>query len=229
MFATGPANNCYLDLYSTDAYASLSAFKGLTTLRTIEVMLDVMLLDLGSSSNNQVIAGEAASTRWDVDNNGIVAAPLTGLSFKVTRAATTYTATPSTTTPAYGKRYTFWGRDNGSTVTALVNGAAGTNVTYTALQAADPIVTPITFEFGRFGGGGGMRMRLYEAAIRANGVLVFHVRPRLWMASSATPQTVPDLSGYGNDLAVSGGFGISYDYRASWSRQVPYSGKENFG
>lgn len=228
MFATGPANNCALEMFTTDAYASITTFKGMENIRTLEVMIDLMLTGIASSTSNLNIFGESNSFFFDVDYNGAVANPLSGLRFVVTRSGQK-TATPSDVTPDFGKRYTLWAKDDQSTVQARINGASGTGVTYTTTEAATKIVSPSTdIHIGVFGTPN-IQMHLYEAAIRVNGRLVFHVRPRLYMETSASPGTIPDLSGYGNDLTVGGTHGTDYRYIPSWSRQVPYSGKENVG
>lgn len=228
MFATGPANNCALELFTTDAYASITTFKGMENIRTLEVMIDLMLLGIASSSSNINVFGESNSFFWDLDYNGAVTDPMSGLRFVVTRGGQK-TATPSDTTPSFGKRYTLWAKDDQSTVQARINGASGTGVTYTTTEAATKIVSPSTPIRIGVAGIPNIQMLLYEAAIRVNGRLVCHARPRLWMESSATPGTIPDLSGYGNDVTVGGAHGTDYRYAPSWSRQVPYSGKENVG
>lgn len=231
MFSTGPANNCALEMYSLDSYATIATVRGMENIRRLELMLDLELLDMDSSSANMKIIADAITTNFvfiDVDYNGAVATPLSGLRFCVNRGSQK-TATPGDTTPDFGKRMTLWLKDDQSTVTARLNGSSGTGVTYTAAEAASSIVSPTGPITIGTGGTPGIQMRLYEAAIRVNGNTVFHVRPRLYMADSATPETVPDLSGYGNDMHVFGTLNSTYRYIPSWSKEVPFAGKENAG
>lgn len=230
MFATGPANNCALEMFTTDAYGSILTNYGMENIRTLELMLDLEILAVDSASD-QLLFGESNSFFIDMDCNGPSATPLSGLRAVIKRNST-MSATPADTTPEYARRLTLWVKDDGSTIQFRTNGLSGTDVTYTATEASYPIVTPMTPASPIYIGRGTSLtylLRLYEAAIRVNGTLVFHVRPRLWMADSATPGTVPDLSGYGNNLTVAGAHGTDYRYVPSWSRQVPYSGKENVG
>lgn len=231
MFATGPANNCAVEFVTADAYGSIATVKGMENIRRLEVMLDIELLGYASSASNIALLTDSNTSFFcfiDVDYNGAVATPLSGLRAVVNRGSAK-TATPSDTTPDFGKRMTLWLKDDGSTIQFLTNGASGTGVTYTAAEAASAIVSPAGPITIGFLGSNTPKMRLYEAAIRVNGSLVFHVRPRLYMAETATPETIPDLSGYGNDMRVFGTHGTAFRYIASWSRQVPYSGKESVG
>lgn len=228
MFATGPANNCFVEMLSTDGYATIDTVKGMERIRTLEIMLDLEFLDIDSSSANIKILADTITTNFafmDLDYNGAVADPISGLRAVVARGSAK-TATPGDTTPLFGQRMTLWLKDDQETITFRTNGVAGTDVTYTAAEAAAKIIAPsgpITLLSG------GISSRLYEAGIRVNDTLVFHVRPRLYMADTETPDTIPDLSGYGNNLTIHGTLGTSYRYAPSWSRQVPYSGKETVG
>lgn len=227
MFATGPANNCAVETFTSDGYCQLTTFKGMENIRTLEMMLDVEI-EAAASASNQIIMGEAGSFFIDMDCNGAVANPLSGLRGGITRGSQK-NPTPSDTTPDFGKRLTLWLKDDQATASCRLNGASGTSVTYTTTEAATQIVTPVApFYIGR-GTNTIYRIRLYEAAIMVNGNLVFHVRPRLYMADSATPGTIPDLSPYGNNLTMGGTHLTDYRYIPSWSRQVPYSGRETVG
>lgn len=230
MFATGPANNCSLDLFQEPAYASIATRKGMENPRLVEVMLDVELLAVVANITDLLLFGKTtAGWLFDLDTPAAgVSSLTTGMSFKVTRNAAVIATAGSS--PRLGKRITLWGKDDQSTVKAYGNGVVGSTVkTYSTAEASYAISTdtnPITLGLS---GANYTQLRLYEAAIRVNGRLVFHVRPRLWMESSATPETVPDLSGMGNNLAISGTHGTNYRYASSWSKQVAYSGKESVG
>lgn len=232
MFATGPANNCYLDLYGGAAYGSIATLKGMENPRTVEVMLDVMLTATPAGVNDLLLFGKAATWFFDYDAQAAGVSPTrSGLSFKVTRNAQV-TATTNES-PTLGKRLTIWGKDDQATVKAYSNGSVGATVkTYTTAEKSYAIATdanPITL--GK-SGSNYTSLRLYEAAIRVNGILVFHVRPRLWMEGTGalpTLATIPDLSGFGNDMLIVGTLDTDFRFASSWSKQVPYSGKEGVG
>lgn len=230
MFATGPANNCCVEFATANAYGSIATVKGMENIRRLEVMLDLELLGFDSSASNIPILTDSNTGLFcfiDVDYNGLTSTPMSGLRAAVNRN-TQQIATPANTTPLFGKRMNLWLKDDQSTITFRTNGLSGTGITYTATEAAAAIVSPAgPITIGRIGNT--PKMRLYEAAIRVNGSLVFHVRPRLYMAETATPATIPDLSPYGNDMTVGGTHGTDFRYIPSWSRQVPFSGRENVG
>lgn len=231
MFATGPANNCAVEFFTADSYGSIATLNGMENIRRLEVMLDIELLDYASSGSNLPLLTDSNNQNFcfiDLDYNGAVADPLSGLRAVVNRGSQK-TATPNNTTPDFGKRIELWLKDDGVTVQFRTNGSTGTGVTYTDAEAAAAIVAPAgPITIGSVGANT-PKMRLYEAAIRVNGALVFHVRPRLYMASTATPETIPDLSPYGNDLTIGGTLNESFRYIPSWSRQIPYAGRENVG
>jgi hypothetical protein len=230
MFSTGPANNCYLDLFGAAVYGSINTLKGMENPRQLEVMLDVMLTATPASLTDCILFGKASTWAMDYDSPAAgVSAARTGMSFKVTRNAQVIATTNES--PTLGKRITLWGRDNQSTVKAYSNGSVGaTSITYTTAQASYAIATDANPILLGKSGANFTSMRLYEAAIRVNGVLVFHVRPRVWMQSGATPLVVPDTSGFGNDLTITGGaLDTDFRYRSAWSKQMAYAGKETVG
>lgn len=230
MFATGPANNACLSMYGEPATASITTRNGMENPRTVEVMLDVKILGVVANITNLLLFGKTtAGWLFDLDTPAAgVSAATSGMSFKVTRnAAVTATTNES---PTIGKRITLWGRDDQATVRALSNGAVGTTVkTYTTAEASYPITTDTNPILLGLSGANYTQLKLYEAAIRVNGILVFHVRPRIWMQTGPTPLVVPDLSGFGNDLTVSGTLNTNVRYESAWSKQMPYSGKESVG
>lgn len=229
MFATGPANNAYLDLFGSTASASITTLKGMENPRQVEVFLDVMLTATVAGVNDILLFGKAGTWLFDYDAQAAGVSPTrSGLTFRVTRNAT-FTATTNES-PTLGKRLKIYGKDDQSTVKAYSNGVVGsTTTTMTTAQKSYAIATdtnPITL--GK-SGSNYTGLRLYEAAIRVNGVIVFHVRPRTWMQSGATPTTVPDLSDFGNDLTVSGTLDTDFRFASAWSKEMAYSGKENIG
>lgn len=230
MFATGPANNCFLDLFGPSGYGTISSLNGFENMRMIEVMLDCMFTgnNFAITTANVVVFGEANKFAFDYDfTGGATPTPLAGLSFKITRGSAKTATTHDS--PTFGKRMTIWGRDDQETVKAYSNGQIGsTFVTYTPTEASVAISDPNTLTLG-LSGLNATYMKVYEAAIRVNGTLVFHIRPKLWMQTSATPGTIPDLSRYGNDLTISGLLDQDYRYGEAWSKQMPYSGKESVG
>lgn len=231
MFATGPANNAYLELLGEPCYALINTRKGMNNPRTVEVMLDVTLLFSPPSLTDMLLFGKTSAGWWfDLDTVATgTSATQSGMSFKVTRNATATATTAAS--PVFGKRITLWGRDNQTDVKAYSNGSVGSTVkTYTAAEASYSITTDANdITLGK-SGSNFTALRLHEAAIRVNGIIVFHVRPKARMQYGDTPTILPDLSGFGNDMTISGGvINTNYRYASNWSKEMAYSGRENVG
>lgn len=230
MFSSGPANNCYLDLFGATASASISALKGMENPRTVEVMVDLMLTKTVAGTNDVLLLGKTGAGWWfDYDTQAAGVSPTkSGLTFHVTRNATVLATTNES--PTLGRRLTIWARDDQSTVKAYSNGSVGaTTKTYTAAEASYAITTdtnPLTLGVS---GSNYTSLRLYELGIRVNGIVVCRIRPRLWMQSGPTPTTVPDLSGFGNDLTISGTLNTDFRFASAWSKEIPYAGRETVG
>lgn len=222
MFAYSPQNNAYLELLTTTApLADIPTLNGFTSgARTLDVTLDVMILGSNDYFPDSTLFGQE-SFWWfyfdPVDSN-----TFENLRFFTTRNTTTEASWDETL--EYGKRYIIHGRDNGDGLIIRVNGSAAHAVDATQADQGD--LVPITIDTEPITVGHdaifNTQMRLYEAAVRVNGSLVLHLRPK-----PEDTATVSDLTRFGNDLVLQGEQDTDYLYASSWANSPAFSGSES--
>lgn len=215
MFASSPQNNAYLELLSNTGLADVSTLRGFSNVRSIDVRLDVMILNTNTVASDSTLFGQE-SFWWFYFNPG-AAATFSSLRFLTTRT-TTNQATWGATLD-YGKRYILHGFDDGTSVGIRVNGSASSATDDTALGTLNPIqvdTDPITVGHDAVFR---TRMRLYEAWVRVNGVSVLHLRPK-----RGNGATVPDLTEFGNDMTIAGTENTDYLYGKAWNREPAFAG-----
>lgn len=222
MFASSPQNNAYLELLTTtEELASIPTLNGFTSgARTLDVILDVMILGSNQYFSDSTLFGQE-SFWWfyfdPVDSN-----IFQNLRFFTTRDTTTEASWDEDL--EYGKRYIIHGRDNGDGLIIRVNGSAAHAVDATQADQGDLVPIAIDTEPITVGYDAVFRtqMRLYEAAVRVNGSLVVHIRPKL-----ADGATVKDLTTFGNDLVVAGTEDTNYLYGPAWQPAHAFSGSDS--
>lgn len=222
MFQGAPANNEWLELYAEPAYAQIVGLAGFNAVpRVIEAQLDVTVLGTGQTGVVGIIFfGKAVGWRF-LYTDASATTLVTAGSFVTTRSATTKTATNSFT---QGKRVVLLGKDDGATVKSYASGTAGaTTATWTTAQGAAKLTTDANpFRVG-YDGTNYTQLRLHELWVRINGVVCCHIRPKRLYAGTTT---IPDLSGNGNDLTISGTEGTNFRFGSVWNEEPAYSGKE---
>lgn len=221
MFAYSPQNNAYLQLLTTAAaLADIPTLHGFSGVRKLDVTLDVMILGSNQYFSDSTLFGQE-SFWWfyfdPVDSN-----IFQNLRFFTTRDTTTEASWDEDL--EYGKRYVIHGRDHGDGVIIRVNGSAAHAVDATQADQGD--LVPITIDTEPITVGHdavfNTQMRLYEAAVRVNGSLVLHLRPKPGDAA-----TVADLTDFGNDLVLQGTQDTDYLYAKAWSNSPAFSGSES--
>lgn len=222
MFQGAPANNEWLELYAEPAYAQISGLVGFNAVpRVVEAQLDVTILGNGNPAAVDIILfGKAVGWRF-LYTDASATTLVTAGKFTTTRSATSKTATNAFT---MGKRVILMGKDDGATVKSYASGTAGaTTASWTTAQGAARLTTDTNpFRLG-YDGTTYTQLRLHELWVRVNGIVCCHIRPKKLYAGSLV---VPDLSGYGNDLSISGTEGTNFRFGSIWNEEAAYSGKE---
>lgn len=228
MITGAPLNNQFLELLSEPAFASVAALVGMNKdPRKVEVSLDLNVFNCTAIGQGSVLlfGKETAGWNWGFDD----AQPTTlacVARFSSIRNAVTKTSTTSFT---YGQRVLLYGSDDGASVKGRANGedpvasstwttAQGTKVLSTD---SNPLVLGLDSTIYT-------HLRLYELWVRVNDIVVCHIRPKVSHqgAAGATSVTIPDLSGYGNDLVVSGTQGTNFLFGEAYTRETPFTGSE---
>jgi len=231
MFPAAPANNAYVEFITATAHAYCPTLYGMEMPRTLKVMIDCMPMTNTTSGATQIMLFGKKGVGWDFEyssNQSSTNLTMAGFA-NATRNATSKAAATGWT---FAQRSNASLIDNGSTLKGYKNGVLGATFgTWTAAQGSFPMTTdanPIyigkdTAEY--------TRMRLYEACIEVNGIIVAHWRPKAGMTSD----TIPDLSGFGNDLIVKIGaaatatLNTDFRYKSAWRKGVASLGRDSLG
>lgn len=224
MFAAGPLNNAYLELFG--ATARMTSVPGALddNARTLELFVDFMPLAFPTAAVPTFMSPVTttnASPSLDVEvpvTNTAAEAPM---EFTVARGATYKFSAPGTI--YLGKRHTFLGLDNGTNVFAWLDGAAlGSEpgqADWTAAEAALPIESGPDYFIGfdnfstKY-----WPMRLYEMWLKINGSLILHYRPKPYMRSGTE---IPDLSQFGIDGTITGTEGTDWRIAEAFATSPP--------
>lgn len=230
MFQAGPANNEFLELGRsgiTGAYGIISTYAGMNQFpRKVEMMMDVTPLSPASSpATDIVIAGKANGIGPHFRLSNTLATTLVGVAtFDSTRLATTIESEAAMT---WGERMVLYGVDDAETVEGYVNGEnQTTDGEWTAAQGADVITTDTNPFYLGYNGAAVTYLRLHEFWLKVNGVVCVHLRPKILYRGTGA---VPDLSGFGNHMTISGTEDANYRFGSSWNEQPAFSGKEMLG
>ena len=231
MFTSLPANNAYVEFISATAHAYCPTLYGMEMPRTVKVMIDCMPLTNTTPNVTDILLFGKKGVGWEMrydSNQSSVNLVMDG-TFYSKRNATTL---GSDSAWHFGARSINAMTDDGLTVKGYDNGNRGSQTgTWTTAQGSYPLTTdanPIyigkdTAEY--------TRMRLYEACIEVNGIIVAHWRPKAGMTSD----TIPDLSGYGNNLilkigaAATATLNTDFRYKSAWRKGVASLGRDNLG
>jgi hypothetical protein len=223
MFAAGPLNNYFLDLFGATARVSKTPLVGWNNARTMEFFADFMPLAFDSpSTTNMATIGTTHAGGWfECDTPAAATTTVAPIRFASARNGVyKYSGDGEV---ELGKRTILYGKDDGVNVTAyqgVTNLASATaQADWTAAQAAIAIDIPTTFDIAydsvqvAF-----TSMRLYEAWVKINGIVVIHYRPKPYMASASE---LDDLSGYGNEGTIAGVKDTDWRIAETYSATAP--------
>lgn len=226
MLHTTPLNDTYIELLSATARLTKASWVGAERARTVEFMVDVMPTAYLTATDHKAFAGSNLVLGWwEYDGPVLNATKSAPVRFGSVRNSVDKYSGDGTL--SLGVRTVLYGKDDGTNVygwqdgTAL--GSATSQADWTTAEAGYPITNTGDLFFGfdttltEYTG-----MRLYEAMIRVNGKVVFHLRPRI-----GDTDPFPDLSEFGNDLTASGTLDTDYRLKTAWNREPAFPGLEN--
>lgn len=232
MFDAAPLNDAYVQTISPTAWFYCPTVKGMADARSLETMLDVTVLAASDAdvADVQVYGVTAGSFLWTVDIPAVGTANAWDGELDVTRNAATIGAAGIGC--ELGKRTRLYLRDNGSTVIGSQDGDVTQSgpQSWSAAQASYPIVAFDSIFLGKMPATTYyVRLRLHEAWIKVNGILVAH-----WVPTTANGGVIKDHTPFGNDLSVVLGAGAAtategtdFVVGSSWSEEsILYYGEE---
>jgi len=231
MFPAAPANNAYVEFITATAHAYCPTLYGMEMPRKVKVMIDCMPLTNTTSGATQIMLFGKKGVGWYLSydsNQSNVNLVMDGDAVSKRNA----TSLTSDTAMEFGERSIVAMIDDGLTVKGYENGNRGSQTgTWTTAQGSYPLTTDANPIYIGKDSSEYTRMRLYEACIEVNGIIVAHWRPKAGMTSD----TIPDLSGFGNDLIVKIGaaatatLNTDFRYKSAWRKGVASLGRDSLG
>lgn len=238
MFHSAPVNNEWVRLAVGDSIARIDVQRGFDAVHTLDVSMSLLIESTSDNTKDSILLGNTSGWWLELNRLGVVNATYGSVALEVTtkRNVTSKTAFyPGDARGVFaGRRFNVRAIDNAETLRVFLNGVEGSISQEWDVAQANPftIVSGSPLSVGTYDAGHAaiyseINMKLYELAISTNGELVCHIRPKVYMENNARNAdgtfSIPDISGNGNDLIISGD---NFYFGRGWSRARPYSGRE---
>lgn len=207
MFARGPLNNYYLELFGATSRVNVPSVAGEQQGRNVEMFLDFMLIAWPSlaAATDVIFAGSYPGFGWFEAAMPANASPLNYANARFGVSRNSSISYSEASRIYLGKRHVMVGADDGVAgegAYAMLDGTALANdaTPWTAANLEDPFDVKGSFDYNYDDFNTVYcKMRVYEAWVKVNGVLIMHHRPKPFMRGTTE---LTDLSQFGNDGAI---------------------------